>query len=341
MIEVTQENFEEILDKSKEKCEGIINEKDIEFASGMDFEDFTEDIFKNIISNEDTIELDLFSHHGPQKFPDFSLGRFGIEVKLSKKGWESTGNSVYEGNRIDGVEEIYFFFLRQDERKIKVRTYEHCLSDIVVTHSPRYHIDMNQKREESVFSGMDLNYKEFVERSYPTPKLKEYMRERYEGEETWFIDSEEEVISATIKDWSSLDTERKKDLRAEMYALFPREIFSSKFIRPARYLLEQYQIICHNFRDVFTAGGQQNIQINDERKSVPAVYGRLKDYANMIREKLLEFENDVLKDEWNIPEEEEIEPEERWIEILAEYTQKEYAVDIYKSGLTRRMDDYL
>jgi len=339
MKKITKDNFEEMLEKTKEKSEEIIDKKEIDFSSGIDFENFIEKRFLEIIEEMD-INSDLFTHHSSQKFPDFSVGRFGIEVKLSKKGWKSTGNSVYEGNRIDRVEKIYLFFLNEEEGTIRTKAYEDCLSDIKVTHSPRYHINMDQEKEEGVFAEENLDYKEFVERDYPTSTLKKYMRERYEGEETWFLDSEQEEMSATVKEWSDLGREKKKNLRAEIFALFPKEIFSSQFLSPVRYLLEEYQIICHNFRDIFTAGGRETIEVNGEYVEVPAVYDRLRKNSNKIREKLYQLDNSLLREEWHIPDEEEIEPEERWMKILEENTEREDAVAIYKSGLEKRLDEY-
>ena len=57
---------------------------------------------------EDTIQL--VSGHS---FPDIiSNNNYGVEVKKSKDNWKSTGNSVLESTRIDGIERIYLFFGR-------------------------------------------------------------------------------------------------------------------------------------------------------------------------------------------------------------------------------------
>ena len=81
-----------------------------------------------------------------QKFPDIIANRFfGVEVKTTKQNhWRTTGNSVFEGTRVDGIERIFMLFGKMKSPiEFKWRAYEECLSEIVVTHSPRYLIDMN------------------------------------------------------------------------------------------------------------------------------------------------------------------------------------------------------
>lgn len=330
MSDLSEERFEKLLEESREKCETRIEDEDKKFETGTEFENFVSDIFEGVIE-ESEVDSDLFKHHSSQKFPDLSVGVFGVEIKLSKSGWGSTGNSIYEGNRVDRVEDIYFFFLRQDTREIRTEPYEECLEEIVVTHSPRYSINMDLDEGESVFSKMGMSYKDFTERGYPTSEIKNYMREKYEGEDVWFIDSEEEVISATVKDWGRLEKGRKKELKAEIMVLFP-DVFSNKFFRPSRYLLEKYQIICHNMRDPFTAGGRGKLNIRGSEEEVPAIYLRLNKLAGQIEEILQNLDEEKLKDEWNITKM-ETDPEEKWLELLEDNSDREDVAEIYRSGL--------
>ena len=49
---------------------------------------------------------------GGQRFPDIIANNYyGVEVKTSKQNhWTTTGNSVFEGTRVDGIERIYMLF---------------------------------------------------------------------------------------------------------------------------------------------------------------------------------------------------------------------------------------
>ena len=82
-----------------------------------------------------------------QYFPDIIAEKYyGVEVKSTKENhWTSTGSSIVESTRDKNVENIYMLFgkLGGKTAEFKCRPYEDCLSDIAVTHSPRYLINMN------------------------------------------------------------------------------------------------------------------------------------------------------------------------------------------------------
>ncbi len=81
-----------------------------------------------------------------QRFPDIIANKFyGVEVKTTKQNhWTTTGNSVLEGTRVDGIERIFMLFGKMvNPVEFKCRPYEDCLSEVVVTHSPRYLINMD------------------------------------------------------------------------------------------------------------------------------------------------------------------------------------------------------
>ena len=94
------------------------------------------------------------------KFPDIQAGvYYGVEVKSTKTdSWTSTGSSIVESTRIKEVESIYMLFgkLGGEHAEFRCRPYEQCLSNIAVTHSPRYLIDMNL--EDTVFDKMKVEY---------------------------------------------------------------------------------------------------------------------------------------------------------------------------------------
>ena len=75
-------------------------------------------------------------------FPDIqAAGHFGVEVKSTKSdSWTSTGSSIVESTRIPDVSRIYMLFakLGGEMPEFRCRPYEQCLSNIAVTHAPRY-----------------------------------------------------------------------------------------------------------------------------------------------------------------------------------------------------------
>src|ERR1035437_493389 len=146
---------------------------------------------------------------GAHTFPDILIDKFGVEAKLANGDkWSSTGNSVTESTKIVGLKTIYILFMKQNSGKqeFKYRKYEDCLSDIVVTHSPRYLIDMEMQKENSVFEKMGISYVEFNKNPNKMRNVRKFLKSKVtEGQELWWLDEEQgESISPIIKDYSSL-----------------------------------------------------------------------------------------------------------------------------------------
>lgn len=100
-----------------------------------------------------------------QRFPDIVAEKYyGIEVKTTKENhWTSTGSSIVETTRVKDVDDIYMLFgkLGGDVPEFKCRPYEDVLCDIAVTHSPRYLINMELEKTNTIFSKMGTTYDEF------------------------------------------------------------------------------------------------------------------------------------------------------------------------------------
>ena len=98
------------------------------------------------------------------RFPDILVGRnFGVEVKSTNKDhWTSTGSSIVESTRDKDVECIYLLFgkLGGDIPEFRCRPYPDVLSEVAVTHSPRYRIDMTLGAGETIFDKMGVSYED-------------------------------------------------------------------------------------------------------------------------------------------------------------------------------------
>ena len=69
------------------------------------------------------------------------------------------GNSVLESTRIPEIETIYIFFAQLLQNPhLKFRKYQECLSEVQITHSPRYMIDMELPQGESIFEKIGMDY---------------------------------------------------------------------------------------------------------------------------------------------------------------------------------------
>jgi len=125
--------------------------------SGLDLE---EDVYHAVCHCakgtpfEGTISLVSGKH-----FPDIVANQYyGIEVKSTQGDkWTSIGSSILESTRISNVERIFLTFGKLGGQiTFLSKPYESCLSDIAVTHYPRYKIDMQLEHGQSIFDKMAI-----------------------------------------------------------------------------------------------------------------------------------------------------------------------------------------
>ena len=228
-----------------------------------------------------------------QRFPDIIASKhFGVEVKSTKENkWVSTGSSIVESTRIEDVNHIYMLFGKLGGKPIefKCKPYHNCLYDIAVTHSPRYLIDMEITQERTIFSKMGLEYDKFRLSEDPISTVRSYYLEKIKKEKRmampWWIGSET-VTSPTLRLWSgrSLDQEKQNIYKAQLLILFPTEICNSNYDRATLWLCIRHSIINTHFRDLFTAGGQVQI----ENCCCPAIIKRILRVAPIVKQILLE-----------------------------------------------------
>lgn len=304
--------FQNLLRASSEK----LRQRNHTLASWKSFE---QDVDQALQSVRDEIsELRSWKIHyvGGHRFPDIVTEiahkkSLGIEVKtISSKesGWKVMGGSIMESTRIPDVARIYVFCAKKNPFEIRYRPFEDCVSSVAVTHSPRYMLDMEQPKSESIFSKIQIPYDRV--RSLPNPFepfRKELLKAHPDADVCWWqdvlapnieteIDREEErfagvLLNTNLRFFADLSDEEKRDKRARMMILFP-EVFekrSKNQYRRASVWLYNHHIINPSMRDVFSAGG---------RSDVSAAVRRLEDLKGDIV-KLFKFESVALFGNYN------------------------------------------
>ena len=110
-----------------------------------------------------------------KRFPDIVIEghHIGLEVKkVTSDTWKTIGNSVEEGTRVSDLEQVYLLFAKLGgEIAFKWRRYEECLSGAVVTHSPRYEIDMGLPEGRTLFAEMGTTYEELSRAEHPAEEI--------------------------------------------------------------------------------------------------------------------------------------------------------------------------
>jgi hypothetical protein len=248
---------------------------DASVLSGRDLEPFIADNLSKSAkgsSFEGTIKI-----IGGQKFPDIVANKYyGVEVKSTKQDhWVTTGNSVLESTRVEDVERIYMMFGKlADPIQFKCRPYEDCLSEVVVTHSPRYLIDMDLKVGNTIFDKIGLPYDKLRIFDPPLKPILEYYHNQVRpGQQVWWLSGSSSII---IKLWNSLSILEREDVKVKGFVFFP-SVFSNrsdKFNEFVLWLVQTQSVVCPNVRDIYTAGGQVSFTLNGNRyKNVPRIIG--------------------------------------------------------------------
>jgi len=243
-----------------------------------------------------------------RSFPDIIVGDiFGVEVKTSKSGWKSLGSSIMESTRTPGIKHIEMFFGKMYPGNVEfnVKPYERCLSNIGVTHSPRYDIDMTLGEGDTIFEKMDIPYDDFRNHPEPVEVLKSYYRPLLsQGQTLWWMgnDSEEATSPPILKMWNSLNSHDEERFTAKGFVFFPELIAGNsktKYTRMVFWLVTKYGIINHALRDKYSGGGRKDFVVNGiEYRNRPKVLYILNSKKDLIKELILQAEPLELQEHW-------------------------------------------
>lgn len=270
-----------------------------------------EDVFKalNIVAENTPFQGSIRLVSG-SSFPDIVASKYyGVEVKSTNKNqWRSIGSSILESTRISDVERIYLTFGKLGGTvEFRSRPYEECLYGISVTHYPRYQIDMELKRGETIFDKMGVPYDILRKLDNPVEPVSRYYKSMLKpGESLWWADSsnlDQEISPPTIKLWSTLSIEDKSLLTVQGYALFPELLEPGnphKYNRYSLWLVTKQGVVNTNIRDSFSAGGQVEVIFNGSKVKVPAAFGRIKKFSPLIETTINDCPDRLLREYWNV-----------------------------------------
>ncbi|KGQ57968.1 Uncharacterised protein [Gallibacterium anatis] len=210
-----------------------------------------------------------FSHHFPDLSIEIDNKKYGIELKSRNSlTWTTNGNSIFESISDIEYEEIYLFFGALDTSKncfqIKYAPYWKTISDIKVTHSPRFFINMNSLNEKNIFTS---NEEYFELRSLTKEEKNQFvsnkLRERT-SESQWYLPDNE--IQPIL--FSSLNDKEKGNIISEIFILYSHELLKTvngkndqetvraDYNNATSYIISEYYYYSPNFRDIFSAGGK-------------------------------------------------------------------------------------
>lgn len=310
-------NLEDVLTKG---CAILTDEaRRTGFATSPAFERRVRSVFADLLPRNSGIVVDFAPP--AQAFPDVALGEYGVEVKFSSGDtWRSVANSVQETQRVDSVKFVYVVFCKMGGiPEVRWRSYADCVVHVRTSHVPRFEIDLETDR--SLFDLMGIKYDEF--RILPMHEKMKYVREYArgrlkKGERLWWLedsDSEAHTMPIQARLYTSLPKEEKARLRAEAALLCPIIVKSgrvrNKYDDAVLYLLTYHGVLCHQARDLFSAGSVANPD-NDDKGGV-YIQRALKLLETPMRDAAARMENALFVEYWgeSVPPERRI---ARWLE---------------------------
>lgn len=294
--------------------------------SGEDFEPCVKNGVMYAL-RELNLEANVDYTPGGHGFPDIvvedNLGnKFGIEVKSSSASgntWRINGNSVLGSTRVPGIIKnvIVFGKVRGENSIFRAKEYEKCISNVVVTHSPRYLIDLDIEDGESFFDRSNLNYSMISEAGQPIKLITDYFLSI--GQTAWWL---AESTPAAIQMFGKIPKYQQKELIGYAFAHFP-EIFSNsgtKFYRYMSWLATEKSIIDPALRDRFTAGGKKDVELEDViYEKLPHIYFNLHTYRKAVLKEIKNADSEELEKDWGIVPGAGINKRvKQWIHIVAD-----------------------
>lgn len=150
--------------------------------------------------------------------------------------------------------------------------YEECVMHVRTSRVPRFEIEIGA--EQSLFDQIGVSYEVFrlLDIHEKMQYIRSYARSRLKvGERLWWLEDsleEDHTLPIQARLYTSLTTEEKTRLRAEAVLLCPRVVSSgrsrNKYDDVVLFLLTYHGVLCHQARDLFSAGSVANPTNDDD-----------------------------------------------------------------------------
>ena len=318
---MTRTDFEQLLNHC---CDQLTKEARLTgFKTSPQFENRVRVVLSDHTKDDNSFEIDFSPH--PQAFPDIAAGEFGVEVKFTLNDtWRSVANSVLETQRIESVKHIYIVFGKMGGLpEVRWANYEQSVIHVRTSHVPRFEVELPGESTEikkSLFECMGVQYDDF--RKLPMQEkmkyIRAYARKIHPDGRLWWIedkDTDEHTLPVEARLYTNLTIEEKTKLRAEAALLCPSIVKSgrsrNKYDDMVLYLLTYHGVLCHQARDLFSAGSVANPN-NDDRGGI-YIERALKLIENAMRDAACIMDDALFVEYWG----ESVPPDKRikkWLE---------------------------
>lgn len=296
---------ETLIDEVTVAVKDRMQKSPVQKVRGTEFEKIVYEELKNAGIPEENIT------HRTNKFPDYIIDdgtrKVGIEVKKTDADkWEVPGGSIYESLR-NNVETYVLMGKYGGTPDAVYRKYEECISDLKVTHSPRFLLKMDVDPGEDYLSRKNAtDLLDLPEGPELNRRIRELLRT---DKDTWYGG---ETEMTAIAEYASLGAEEKNAIFIDAVTLFP-ETTGSDYKSFAPWMVYKCLVWCPNVRDVFSAGGTRDCG----GFWGSAVMGRILDNNVQIKKRISEMTNEEIEAQWGLTDKMDL-PEriEKWIGLV-------------------------
>ncbi|MBP5672395.1 MAG: hypothetical protein J6X49_08395 [Victivallales bacterium] len=267
-----KEHFENLLDVI---CVQLTKDAQTKlFTSSTEFENRVRHLMNDRLKRNSKFAINMNPH--PQAFPDIAVGEFGVEVKFtSDDTWRTVGNSIQENQRIETVKHIYLVFGKMGGvPEVRWGEYEASIIHVRTSHVPRFEVEIQVEDipgHQSLFEQMGIRYDDFrrLNMKDKMKYIRQYARKIHPDGKLWWLEGlEEHSLPMQVRLYTNLEQNEKTQLRAEAALLFPAIVKSGrnrrKYDELVLFLLTYHGVLCHQARDLFSAGSVANPTNDDE-----------------------------------------------------------------------------
>jgi hypothetical protein len=235
-------------------------------------EDFLVSLLKDACTSLG-VDPNAITHHRGHSFPDVTIQStpFGIEIKGAKAHRSFNGNSVIASTMKTGLKKVFLMYWIGDDKEVGYRDYFECVATSVVTHSPRFQLDIDLDSNKSMFGTGDdkvglVDDVIFGGKSINSDKIIQWManRAREKGETPWWIATDESlpIGSTGLSKFTNLSITERNSFLKEALLTFPK-IFdkssNTKYNGIFEWAIQKKSI--YTTRDDYSAGGKVEIKI--------------------------------------------------------------------------------
>ncbi len=296
------DEYESLLDKVTKNVQKRMETIGGKKIKGTDFEQIVYEELLGAGIDEEKIS------HSVRRFPDFIIEdettQIGVEVKKTDSDkWDVPGGSVYESLRNTIAETFVLMGKFGGIPEARIRKYGECISNLTVTHSPRFHLKLDLPQGEDYLTKNNASdLLDFPEGKELNRRIRELLRT---DKSTWY--SEE-----AIESFFELEPDEKQKFFVDGVVLFP-EVTGGNYSNFAPWMTYKCLVWCSNVRDVFSAGGTKDLG----EFIASAVMGRILEKIDLIINRISEMTPQELQKHWGVEKDmRHSERVEKWISLI-------------------------